>query len=723
VQGRLLDDADARPLAGAWVTLVRDGENVARAVTRVDGGFRIIAPTPGRYLLRADFLGYGTVERDVDIPPPGEPLTVELRAAQRAIELEGLVAEVDKQCDVPQGVAAQVANLWEEVGQAFQVTAFLEEEQLYDLRMDTWRRSLEPRTLRVLEESREQSRGIQRGSPFRSLPPEELAEGGYVREDASGDLTYYAPDARVLLSTSFQDTHCFGVTIDPPEDADGEWVGIRFDPRRDDRPDIRGVLWIDAVSLEPQRLDFQYSELPGRVGDRDLGGRVVFRRLPEGPWIVQEWWIRMPLVQAVRYHTFDSGEPRYRYELTGIDEAGGEVTQAGPRGGPMVALGATGQVEGRVTHPSGAPAAGARVALEGTVYRARADADGRFLLEEVPEGRYHLAHTSPLLDSLQLDGGTTPVTVTEGEATRLEVRLPSAALLLARACTEPVVPGAGGVLRGVVAAEEGAALEGVAVEVTWAERFSPSEAGGAVLIRQSDATATVPVGEDGRWMACGLPTVIPLTVRAVLPEVRRGAGPEQEVRLREGVFPTLELEAPDRVAMAEAGEGDASRGSVTILEGPGEAGGAGEAGPRPAGGEAERVVAELSNLGLRREALGRRFLGPAEMEELRNSSMDALDLVRVAGLPGIRVERLRPSNELCIHSRRNMQAGFSSGGAEPICASVFIDGVPADVERLAAVPGESLAGLAYLRPGEAGARFGSGTAGGVLVVWTRSGLR
>mgnify|MGYP006305718987 FL=1 len=73
VQGRLLDDADARPLAGAWVTLVRDGENVARAVTRVDGGFRIIAPTPGRYLLRADFLGYGTVERDVDIPPPGEP--------------------------------------------------------------------------------------------------------------------------------------------------------------------------------------------------------------------------------------------------------------------------------------------------------------------------------------------------------------------------------------------------------------------------------------------------------------------------------------------------------------------------------------------------------------------------------------------------------------------------------------------------------------------------
>lgn len=712
VQGRLVDEVDARPLAGAYVTLVRGGVNVARTVTRVDGGFTLTAPEAGSYLLRADFLGYGVVERTVEIPPPGEALRVELAAAQQAIELEGLVAEVDRQCDVPETIARQVASLWDEVAEAFRVTAFMEEEQLFDMRMDRWERSLEPGGLRVLDERRRQGRGIQRGSPFESLPPEELARDGYVREMEDGSFEYYAPDARVLLSASFQDTHCFGVTIQPPRDGDEDWVGIRFEPRNDRVTDIRGALWIDGGTLEPRRLDYRYSELPGRVGSPELGGRVVFQRLPEGPWIIREWWIRMPRVQAVQYYTFSSSEVRYRYEIAGIEEVGGRVTQAGPRGGELVALGETGGLEGRVLESSGAPAAGARVALEGTGYRTRSGPDGRFALAGLPEGRYRLAHSSPFLDSLELDGGRTPVAVTAGEVTRVEIRLPAPAALLAEACTEPVKPDEVGVLRGVVAPPAGGSLDGVWVELSWAEGFSLDEVAGDVWVGESTAIASLPVDDEGRWMACGLPTDIPLRARAVVPEVRGARGSAQDLRLRADEFPTLRLQAPaTTVAESPAPEGDVSDAAATR----------GDAADDPTGREA-RILQELANLGLRRETLGRRFAGPDEVEERRQGSMDAVDLVRVLGLPGIRVRRDR-SGQLCIYSSRNVRGSRSGGTPEPVCAAIVLDGVPSDIRQLQSVPGESVAALAYLRPGEAGARFGGGTAGGVMVVWTLRGDR
>lgn len=707
VRGLLLDEMDARPLAGAYVVLLRDGREVVGTVTRVDGGFRLTAPEPGPYLLRADHLGYATVEREVVLPPPGTPLELELLTSQEAIAIEGLVTEADDRCRLPRPVAVQVVSLWNEVGEAFQVATLLDEQRLYDMRVERWRRDLEPTTLRVVAEERQEDRGIQRTSPFRSLPPDDLARDGYVQELPDGTIDYHAPDARVLLSRSFQDTHCFGITIDPPEDGEADWVGIRFDPRERGRPEIRGVLWVDRA-LQPQRLDYVYTELPGRVGSDDLGGRVSFRRLPDGPWIVSSWRIRMPRVQGERFHAFDSAEPRYRYEMVGIEEVGGQVVQAGPRGGELLDLARPGVVQGVVRDDAGRPAAGATVALGGTFYRAVADGEGRFRLSGVPGGRYRLLYSSPALDSLGLEPEEASVEVRADEPAEVELALPSTATLLARACSDPVVPGGVGLLRGVVRAPDGRPVPFARVELSWTERLEVGGSGaGRVSVRQGRATAVLEADEDGRWSACGLPDVGRLVAKASWTGARRGEGAEQEVRVARaddrGSLPRVELDLPEPEEVEAAAELPAAElgidGSTSAEE--------------------ARLLRELAVLGIRRETLGRRFVGPEEVEEQRAGSMDALDMIGVVGIPGVRVRILASTDEPCIYSRRNVKSSFSGGVPEPICAAVILDGVPANVRRLESVPGSSVAAFAYLRPSEAGARLGSGTDGGALLVWTR----
>ncbi len=710
VTGRVLDASDAQPLGGAYVVLLSGGQAVASTVTRPDGFFRLVGPTAGAYLLRADQLGYGRVERTVELPPPGTAVEVELRAQPQALELEGLVAEAERQCEVPEAVAVQVAGLWEEVTEAFQVAALVEEQQSYGLRMERWERTLEPEALEVLRDDRRPMRGLQRGSPFRSLSAEELSEDGYIRPLADGGFDYFAPDARVLLSRAFQNDHCFGVTIDPPADGDDDWVGLRFEPRERRVPDVRGVLWIDGGSLEPRRLDYAYTELPLPVSHREVGGRVHFQRLPDGPWIVQEWRIRMPEVQAEQYFVFNSGEPRYRYLVTRLHETGGRVVAARPVGGEEVLLGETGTVGG-VARRGGEVASGAWVALEGTVFRTRTGVDGRFRIPDVPPGRYRLIQTSPTLDSLGFEGGSQPVRVQAGEVVEVRTTVPDLPLLLAGACTEPLAPDAEGLLRGVVAGPEGGSASGpteTLVELSWPSGWDVASSGRVAVIREDRTEALIPVEDNGSWWACGVPTGVEVEVRA-RPVEGGGAGRVESVEARRDRVLPVRLAAPAEAVVAD--------GASEAWEGVGDGAASGSA--DGADGVEAYLSEALEELGVRREVLGRRFAGPERLDELVDRAADALDMIRLLGMPGIRVVQLPEG--LCVFSRRSQGMSLRGSPQDPVCAHVVVDGLPSDAPRLQSLPGPSVLALLYLRPAEAGARFGSGSEGGVLVVFTRRG--
>ena len=709
VRGRLVAEEGGGPLAGAYVELREAGDTmVAQAtLTRPDGWFELQAPGPGRYVVRADHLGYRPVELMVSARA-GETLWVELSTGEEAIELEGLVAEVDRSCNLDPEAGARVVELWDEVAEAFRTAALAEDQGLYRLRVERWRRRLDPESRRVREElERREGFGNQRSSPFESLPPEELEADGYIQGDDRAGYRYLAPDARVLLSSSFQRTHCFGIEEDAPTDvpetAEGAWVGIRFEPREDDRPDIRGVLWIDATRLDPVRLDFRYTDLPWPVDHEDLGGRVGFRRLPEGPWVVSDWRIRMPVIRGEEVRAYPSAPLRMRHEIMALTEVGGRVTEV--RSGEVALSGfaGTGGLEGAVTTASGAPASGARVQLTGTFFEVLADEGGRFGWTDVPAGRYTVEAFSQLADSVGVGEGTrSGVEVRPGGTASVTLVVPPAAEILARSCTQPLTDGGRGLLRGRVVAADGIApptADQLQVELSWNESVELREMGSALQVDVARARATVPVDPEGGWSACGLPTDEAVEVAVVLDG--RSVGETGYARLREGALEEVDVRLPEGALMqAQAEVEDAMELPGLTVE------------------VRRQVDRDLMDVGVQRAQLGRRFVGPDDLAEHRVGASHVGQLIERQHIPGVRI---RWNEDIaCVYSGRYTESDENAGGAMvQLCARLVLDGIPVHASVLRMLQPEQVAAMAFLRSSEAGARWGTRTGGGILFIWTK----
>ena len=130
--------------------------------------------------------------------------------------------------------------------------------------------------------------------PFTSRPADELAERGYLTRAGRSDV-FHAPDEDVILSESFAATHCLRIL---PDTGTDNVVRLGFSPvpgRR--QTDIAGVLAIDRASSELRRLDFSFVNLPAMDVVGTPGGEIVFRRLPEGSWLIEQWAIWLPIAE------------------------------------------------------------------------------------------------------------------------------------------------------------------------------------------------------------------------------------------------------------------------------------------------------------------------------------------------------------------------------------------------------------------------------------------
>jgi hypothetical protein len=158
--------------------------------------------------------------------------------------------------------------------------------------------------------------------PVASAPPDSLAKYGFVHEPARNpaDLltapgpVYFGPDAKILFSDWFLDGHCFSV-LSPTEAAND--IVVAFAPARGARRDIRGKLTLDRQTLELRALDFWYTGLGRWVTGDSAGGRLSFRRLTTGAWIIDRWVIRAPIPLVGRRDTV----------LFGFAESGGQVKE------------------------------------------------------------------------------------------------------------------------------------------------------------------------------------------------------------------------------------------------------------------------------------------------------------------------------------------------------------------------------------------------------------
>ncbi len=147
---------------------------------------------------------------------------------------------------------------------------------------------------------------------------------------------------------------------------------------------------------------------------------------------------------------------------------------------------------------------------------ATTDTTGKFSIPNVPPGRYLFGFQHPRLDSLGLDAVSRTIEVFAGTPNlRADLALPSARSFVTSLCG-PRPDSTGAMIGRVMDAESGVALKAGSVLVRWAELRV--DAGG---VRRVPAQVVATFGDDGRYVACGVPTDAPLQVRARL---ARGTG-------------------------------------------------------------------------------------------------------------------------------------------------------------------------------------------------------
>jgi hypothetical protein len=509
---RLLDDAST-PVFGALTYLVDpSGETVRNALSDERGRVLFVGVPLGTYRVRAEMIGMATAETELFDLTEGVTVSQDLRLSSSAIQLEGISVEADQRCRVrPGGEGLAVARVWDETRKALSAAAFTDERGSYRYETTVYTRELD-RNFVVLDEERSSREGYMT-KPFESLPADSLVTHGFVQPDGR-EFMYYAPDAEVLLSDVFLDTHCFRIA-ERGDEFDG-LIALAFEPTGDNRRvvDIAGTMWIDEQTAELQWLEYRYEYLDPDIRSGDIGGRVEFQRLPEGTWIVPEWYIRMPAV--VERIGADGRRNRY---VDGYRQTGGIVDEVREAGGRRLGQRVqTGGFEGVVVDSVGVPIQGVRVGVVGSNQEVFTNAEGRYSITGVDPGRYRVRFVDPGLQ----DVGFAPEPVTRdvirGESTVLDFHMPSLGDVLFDACRGVERVDGPAILAGVVVDRRGRPVSGATVTVEWSGYRFVDPADPSSIIQQDVDGASYQTGSDGAYVVCGVPTDTTIRIRAALGE-------------------------------------------------------------------------------------------------------------------------------------------------------------------------------------------------------------
>ncbi len=540
IQGWVVDRETGEGVEGALVLLLDQSEvEVDGLLTKGDGRFRFLAPNLGTYSLKAERLGYETVTSEVTLRRPGQGSGILLEMGPSAIELEELRVEGEQRCRVRPEEGLEVARVWEEARTALTVQEWTEGEDLFNFELIRYQRTLHPDSRGVRSEQREEMVVVNR-NPIRSLPVQELMEKGFIQTGENGAPIYYGPDASVLLSDLFLDTHCFRLRT---SDEYPELIGLAFEPvRRSDTPDILGTFWLDRATAELVRLDYNY-DWARWEGVRGVAeGRVEFQQMPSGAWIVRKWWLRMPVLGQLR-SARNSAWPSL--SLIEIREVGSEVA------------GITTMDHQPVSHsdrrPRGylrgmawdslrsRPLSGVTVFLSGTPHDASTDEEGHFFMSGVPEGDYSATLTHPSLASLGIYPRRSEVRINAGDTTDVRLGLPSKSSFFESVCGDAAGQEGDAFITGTVREGGGGnPTPGATVTLEWSRE--KANAAGAIIGRVSQG-AQIVTNAIGRYAMCGIPPGSKVTARAWKGETEEG-GPPREVEVeRDGVV-VLDLTLP-----------------------------------------------------------------------------------------------------------------------------------------------------------------------------------
>jgi protocatechuate 3,4-dioxygenase beta subunit len=497
VRGVLVERGNGRPVRGAFVVLLDEREaEVARVLTDDAGRFLLRAPSAGAYRIQSKRIGFRLFLSEPLALEPDQTVAYRAEVAAVPAMLPPVVVEGRPQCGSRGEVGSVTARLWEEAREALAAVTWTSGEGRHRYQLRNFLRDYGPVGRLVLKDSSWMVSGYAE-APFLSLPAHRLADSGYVVTGGADTIDYYAPDATVLLSDVFLNTHCFTATDGTGENAG--LVGLAFEPAPGRHlPDVEGTLWFDRSSAELRNLEFTYTRLPAGLPEGALGGSVTFMRLTGGGWIVREWSIRMARMGRVVYR--DTGRPA-EGRVLGFRERGGQVSTITTPRGAVAYSAEEAIVEGTVYDSTRrAPLAGALVFLDASQDSTRTDARGAFSFAVPLAGTYAVLFHHRRLDSLGFRPPSVSAVLRPGDRTVLELVIPREDRIVTSLCQARPLAEEERALIGVVRDAAGNPVNDALVEAEW------QVVGGAraQLTVRHDALETT-ADSAGRYVLCGVP--------------------------------------------------------------------------------------------------------------------------------------------------------------------------------------------------------------------------
>ena len=525
--------SDGGTVPGAIVVLL-DAAGAARVTVLADnaGTFRLDAPGAGRYRLRIDRVAFASTTSEAFEAAAGETIERRLVLREVATRLADVQVSGKPRCVLRPDSAGVLLDVWQEARKALTAVSLTEQSRRYPMTLAMTERTYAADGKQLVDQ-RVQTRTGVTSRPFVAPPAARLEQVGYVARD--GDYwTFYAPDAQVILSDEFLGSHCLRLREPMPKDRQAGRIGVSFTPvEKRKTTDIEGTLWLDRASGELAELEYKYTRMPGGMDHESTGGRLEFRRLPSGAWIVRRWAIRMPMVgteaRTVSQVAAQSSERSQRFDerlvkvLSGIKEDGGEVTLVDLGAGRAWSSDAATLVGTIVDRTTDRPLSGAAVYLVGTAFFALSDSAGRYSFADLPTGTYQVAFRHARLDTLALASPRGSVALERNGQATVDLAVAPVAEQLRAACGDTLPAARRTLVRGLVRdRQSGAGLAGVTV--------------GVAGLQQAIGVVSASAGEGrtdaaGRFVLCGLAPLAPVTItfeaavgratRVVTPEAGR----------------------------------------------------------------------------------------------------------------------------------------------------------------------------------------------------------
>lgn len=216
---------------------------------------------------------------------------------------------------------------------------------------------------------------------------------------------------------------------------------------------------------------------------------------------------------------------------------------------------------------TGGPLRNAFVVLDGASRSAVSDSRGRFVIADVPPGRYRAVLLHEVLDYLRLSVRTSDIAVPAGDTLHLVLSVPSPATIIRSRCPERATGPDSAALFGIVTDLQGRPADNATVLLNW-RQITVSREQGIGENEQHRASVTLP---DGSFVICELPDDLAAQAR-----VAKGGDSSGTVTVRiapaglgiaELVLPVMADDSRGEMAYDAAAWESSARGGDAVVTG------------------------------------------------------------------------------------------------------------------------------------------------------------